>query len=106
MDADHWRRLRGAFEGAVALAGAERARYLDRVCGPDLELRAEVEGLIRQDAAPDGRLEPPERTSRDLDPGLGPRRIGPYELERVLGDGGMGTVYLARRTDEHFTKRV
>jgi serine/threonine-protein kinase len=38
-----------------------------------------------------------------LPPGL---RIGPYEIERELGSGGMGTVYLASRADEAFEKKV
>jgi eukaryotic-like serine/threonine-protein kinase len=35
-----------------------------------------------------------------------PDRIGPYELLREIGHGGMGTVYLAARADDEYRQRV
>ena len=45
----------------------------------------------------------PAENPPTLRPGL---RIGPYRIERELGHGGMGAVYLAMRADEAFEKRV
>jgi len=116
-----WADVRAAAEAALALPAAARADFLDRACGADVTLRAEVEAQVdaceRAEAAGDflaqpaaGRAAalfaaepPPEPPSRDGPDGEAAtlatlRRAldGAYEVERELGRGGMATVYLAR----------
>src|SRR5437667_10892023 len=46
MSAERWERTKQALQEAVRIAPGRRQAYLDLVCGPDSELRAEVESLI------------------------------------------------------------
>ena len=107
MNSTRWARVRWILEAALELEGAERAALLERECGAEQDLRREVESLLGVDAS--GReLKPPaagELASALGDPNLG-RRVGPYTLERQIGSGGMGVVYLARRSAADFEQRV
>jgi len=105
------------FELAVTLESSEWPSFLDLQCGADEELRREVESLLlahdnssnflEEPVISAGALadftEPQPKTSDSI--GVG-SRIGAYELEREVGHGGMGTVYLANRADQEFRKRV
>jgi hypothetical protein len=87
----------------------DRDRFLRQACRNDLALRAEVEDLLAHapptthgssptfPLAPDLKSLLPEPAPAS--PVIG-RRIGPYQVQRLLGSGGMGTVYLAARVDE------
>src|SRR2546429_5738802 len=46
MSAERWERTKQILEEALRIAPGRRQAYLDLVCGPDSELRAEVESLI------------------------------------------------------------
>ena len=99
--------LRDLFESALALAPSARAAFLDAQC-PDPAVRARVESLLRADASED---EPVSRagfnhlanaigdaaaSSPEPPPPPG-SRIGPFEIVRVIGEGGSSTVFEAHR---------
>jgi serine/threonine protein kinase len=101
MDAARWSEVRRVLEGALERAQGERARFLSDVCGADLELKAEVAGLLASDD-PARALEPPSAgwtrpAPAALAGGLLGTRIGRYRVLRLIGFGGMGAVYEAEQ---------
>jgi serine/threonine protein kinase len=83
-------------------APAERSAFLDRACGGDDALRARIEALLRaHERAGSFLATPPLAGPATPDaprPPEGPRTvIGPYKLLQAIGEGGMGTVYMAEQ---------
>ncbi len=97
---DH-QRVRELFSAVMDLSPTERAAYLDDACAGDPALRHQVTELLRYHESGDNLADAQPGLIRDLAPADDrlPERIGSYAIERLLGRGGMGVVYLARQAD-------
>jgi len=114
---ERWAQIRQIFDGALERSEVDRAAYLRVVCARDDELRREVESLLAShDSAGDFLNKPAASLAgttqtlissgidlQEYPPG---HRVGAYALQKCIGRGGMGSVWLATRSDNEFKKQV
>jgi serine/threonine protein kinase/tetratricopeptide (TPR) repeat protein len=112
MKPEKWEKAKEIFNSVLDSDEPQRAAYLDKACGNDEELRQEIETLLASYTKADSffdsfaipnafKLAEEERNERLIG-----NRIGQYTLIKEIGQGGMGTVFLATRADEEFKKYV
>ena len=109
MTPERFRQVRNLFEAVLEKQPAEREVFVDEAAQSDQDLRAEVERMLdahqRTVTFLDGSVAAPTELRTDPRRMEG-RQLGPYEILREIGRGGMGTVYLGRRNDGLFQQRV
>lgn len=110
MTPAEWQQIKEILDGALERTGPDRAAYLESRCDANLELRRHIDELIAADDEVGSGLDLPIVATPSLVGAFGPLaagdRIGVYEILEEIGHGGMGIVYLARRAEEEFEKRV
>ncbi|MCB9511677.1 MAG: serine/threonine protein kinase [Deferribacteres bacterium] len=104
----NWQKIQQLFDAALALPAGEREAFLEQRCGDDAGLLQEVQSLLDADSEGHSLLDGGAMQAIDVledahEPGT---QVGAYKLVQQIGIGGMGTVFLAERTEGDFEQEV
>ena len=109
VESERWRRVEELFYAALEREPGAASAFLQQACGDDAELLREVQSLLDSSRQSLGFAHRAVvNVAREQIAHLPPvgKRVGAYMLQKKLGEGGMGTVYLAIRADASDQQQV
>ncbi len=100
-------RIEAIFNEALALPVGDRHALIEASCHGDAAMMAEVRSLLNA-CAEEAMLASARLSQARLEANAGneKKRVGAYEIDRIIGRGGMGAVYIAHRADGNFEQQV
>ena len=106
-----WQKIESLFAEALEQSPDQRSAFIDRCCADDDHLKSELRSLLAAHEQAGEFMTGLDTRGvaalmDDMEAELPDKTVGPFEITGVLGRGGMGTVYLARRSDGQFEQTV